>query len=172
MATLVSSSSLVNRDSTSPPQSLHARNFSTIHASSPAPALLTACPLHTCIAAGEVCLLYQASSHASRVGALGNQPQPSHRVAFPIVACISLQSWTAVPSELGAMAWCLLMPELLSDTKKSLPAEGAADNAAFAGDQHTAGAPSCCISSAHHLLNTLKLHRRAGCGPTGESVSA
>ena len=36
MATLVSSSSLLKRDSTSPPQSLHVRNFSTIHAISPA----------------------------------------------------------------------------------------------------------------------------------------
>ena len=48
MATLVSSSSLVKRDSTSPPQSLHARNFSTIHASSPAPAHLTVWHLHAC----------------------------------------------------------------------------------------------------------------------------
>jgi hypothetical protein len=32
----VSSSSLLNTDSTSPSQSLHARNFSTIHAASPA----------------------------------------------------------------------------------------------------------------------------------------
>lgn len=36
MATSVSSSSLVKVDSTSPLQSLHLRNFSTIQASSPA----------------------------------------------------------------------------------------------------------------------------------------